>query len=245
MSDSQSHGDLLMMFVGPSGNIDGESLTRFNDAEGNPTPDRLTRDFRKGKFFQIKTFELEFEVNDSTGSGGSGGSGGTTKKGAPVVQVHVHPTTGGSGAGGGGSGGGGGGSSQPFSGWLSTGMNSTLKLQVNACKVTRFVDIASPKLFQLATGTKTFKQAVIVARRSGGMLSGPVGFFRLEFGDRSDPTKGVVINNLSWEYDDGMVTEQLSFYYRKLMVYYVPQTMAGQASVESTGSWEWSAQTQN
>ncbi|MBV9755644.1 MAG: type VI secretion system tube protein Hcp [Alphaproteobacteria bacterium] len=223
--DNQSPTDLLMMFVSPGGSM-GESLTHLNPS------DQLASDFKPGKFFELKSFELDFDLSDSAQGGGSSKSGGRTGK-TPTVIVNVPQGGQGSGHGAGGGGGGAGGSGQEFSGWLSTGMTDTLALKVKACKVTRLIDMASPWLFNMCTRKRTMSKAIIVARRSGGDSRGPLTFFKLEF-------EQVILSSLNWAFEDAMVTEQLEFFYRKLTAQYAKQTASGRHENVKTGQWEWS-----
>jgi type VI protein secretion system component Hcp len=226
MSDSQSSpSDLLMMLVSPSGSL-GEAQTHINPS------DQLATELKPGKFFELKSFELEFSLSDSAHGGTNKTANRTGNR--PTVVVNVAQGAPGSPHGGGRSGGvGGGGSSQEFSGWLSTGMTDTLALKVQACKVTRLIDVATPWLFNMCTRKRTFSKGIIVARRSGGDTKGPLTFFRLEF-------EQVILSSLNWAYEDAIVTEQLEFYYRKLTTQYAKQTPSGRHENVKTGQWEWS-----
>lgn len=225
MSESSSSpADLLMMLEGPEGPL-GESLSKIN-----PT-DQLAKEFQPGKFFEVKSFELDFTVSDSSQGGAANKTASRTGK-QPNVIVNVAPPSAPGGAHGRGGGGGGVGSSQEFSGWLSTGMTDTLALKVQACKVTRMIDMASPWLFKMCTQKKTFPWARIVARRSGGDVRGTLTFFKLEF-------KKVILSGLNWAYEDAQVTEQLEFYYRELKVQYAEQTMTGRHESAKSAQWQW------
>jgi type VI protein secretion system component Hcp len=96
-------------------------------------------------------------------------------------------------------------------------------------RVTRQIDAASPSLMKYCYNSSTLDSATIVKRRAGGGGVSGFGYLRLEF-------TGVLITGVSWS-DSHVVKETISFIYRKVQIFYRPQSASGQLGVSINASW--------
>jgi type VI protein secretion system component Hcp len=199
--------DVLMMFKGPSGLIDGEAQSTID-----PSKDPLMRDFVAGKFLQIEDFKIGFEVEDEEPEKkGIGGSGAST----PAGSVS--------------------GAKFKFSKWRSATPGSTVSIpypiQMDPFSFTRTLGKASMFFFDYCVNSISFKSAVLVKRKVVGhhnidntkivdnALSGLQAYFRVDFTD-------VLLTDLDW--DDGeTIKETAKFVCRKIQIQYRQQNPDG------------------
>jgi type VI secretion system secreted protein Hcp len=109
------------------------------------------------------------------------------------------------------------------------------KVTFNPFSITRKIDQASPKLFQMACSGTAFKLVTLVLRKSvgtgggGANVSGQV-FLRFDF-------KLVAVKTISWSHDDESPKETVTFEYGGMQIRYSPQDASGALKAAIPGGW--------
>jgi type VI secretion system secreted protein Hcp len=130
--------------------------------------------------------------------------------------------------------------------WFSLGIHHTIavgaassggeagKAQLNAFKITKLVDRASPTLLLYAGNGSHIAQLDLYLRKSGGPSGKGKGLVFLQYS-----FKLVFVSDIEWNGDSGKdaVREDVTFTYGALQVKYVSQAPNGQAGTTFTGAW--------
>ncbi len=212
----ESSSDLLMKLVGPKGDLPAGGQA-FIDPK-----DTMSNDFKTGKYFELESFDLGFEVNDFE-----------TDDKAPASPRNAWVVGG------------------KFANWRTPRDDNkppqiSFPVEADEFSFSRLIDQASPQIFQSCANSESFIQAVIVKRRPAFAGALPVGigkteavsdlrgFLRIEFNE-------VLITGLSW--DDGeMVKEKCKFICRSVLVRYRPQASSGSLADAAEKTAQWSQQ---
>jgi type VI protein secretion system component Hcp len=110
------------------------------------------------------------------------------------------------------------------------------KVTFNPFSITRKIDKASPKLFDMACAGTAFKQVILALRKStganvtaGSAASGQV-FLRFDF-------KLVAVKTISWSHDDESPNETVTFEYGGMLIRYCQQKPDGSFEGVIPGGW--------
>ena len=105
------------------------------------------------------------------------------------------------------------------------------KITFNPFSITRKIDRASPRFFEMACSGTPFKTVAMGARKaSGGNASGSI-FLVFLF-------KLVAVKTISWSYDDESPKETVTFEYGGLIVKYAQQLASGAMDTTAyIGGW--------
>jgi type VI secretion system secreted protein Hcp len=110
------------------------------------------------------------------------------------------------------------------------------KVTFNPFSITRKIDVASPKLFDMACAGTAFKQVILALRKStganvtaGNAASGQV-FLRFDF-------KLVAVKTISWSHDDESPNETVTFEYGGMLIRYCQQKPDGTFEAVTPGGW--------
>jgi len=203
-------GDVLMMIVGADGKgVPAECTTDDITFDG----DDLMDDFEEGTFFEVEDWDFGINVEDK--DEGESAKPGTTPKTASKAK---------------------------FSRWMSMALNSIggggksqgdaaggYPVELEPFSFTRFVDKASPLLFNACSNKLSYKSAVVVKRKDIGSDYGLQTYFRIDFTD-------VLIISLAW--DNGpVIKEKVKFICRQALIQYKQQKADGSLGAAISGSW--------
>jgi type VI secretion system secreted protein Hcp len=110
------------------------------------------------------------------------------------------------------------------------------KITFNPFSITRKIDKASPKFFEMACSGTAFQLVTLVFRKSSGAgaagaanTSGVV-YLRFDF-------KLVAVKTISWSHNDEGPEETITFEYGGLMVNYAQQEASGKLKTPVAGGW--------
>lgn len=104
------------------------------------------------------------------------------------------------------------------------------KIQFNPFKVTRKIDKASSKMFEMACKGTTFDFVRLGFRKAGGSTASGIFFLRFDF-------KLVALKTISWSHDDESPTEDLEFEYGGLKLTYAVQNPDGSVGAPFDAGW--------
>ena len=104
------------------------------------------------------------------------------------------------------------------------------KIQFNPFKVTRKIDKATSKLYQMACRGTTFDFVRLGFRKAGGTTASGLFFLRFDF-------KLVALKTISWSHDDESPTEDLEFEYGGLKLTYALQNPDGSIGAPFEAGW--------
>jgi type VI secretion system secreted protein Hcp len=104
------------------------------------------------------------------------------------------------------------------------------KVTFNAFSITRKIDCASPKFFQMACSGKAFQTVGLGMRKSAGNDASGVMFLVFTF-------KLVAVKTVSWAHDDESPKETVTFEYGGLNVQYSQQRADGSLMPPTAGGW--------
>lgn len=111
----------------------------------------------------------------------------------------------------------------------STGTGSG-RVDFKEFSITRKIDKASTKFFDMACSGTPFKMVTLCLRKSGGGDTTGFVFLRFDF-------KLVAVKTISWSHDETSPKEEVTFEYGGLLVRYTPQTSAGAMGTVQTAGW--------
>lgn len=105
------------------------------------------------------------------------------------------------------------------------------KVQVQDISLTKYVEKSTPTLLQYCCNGKTFPEAILTVRKSGG--DKPVEYLVIKFVD-------VLITNVSTGGNNGddVLTENLSLSFAKFNMIYTPQKQDGTADAAVEAGWD-------
>jgi type VI secretion system Hcp family effector len=110
------------------------------------------------------------------------------------------------------------------------------KVTFNPFSITRKIDKASPKFFEMACSGTAFQLVTLAMRKSSGAgsagaanVSGVI-YLRFDF-------KLVAVKTISWSHDDESPKETITFEYGGLMVGYAQQNADGSLKAPIAGGW--------
>jgi type VI secretion system Hcp family effector len=109
------------------------------------------------------------------------------------------------------------------------------KIAFNPFSITRKIDKASPRFFEMACSGTAFAQVTLALRKSvgesagGEEVSGRV-FLRFDF-------KLVAIKTISWQHDEESPKETIEFEYGGLQIRYAQQNAGGKLGTPIPGGW--------
>ncbi len=110
------------------------------------------------------------------------------------------------------------------------------KITFNPFSITRKIDIASAKFFEMACSGTAFQQVVLALRKSigaglaGGQDVSGMIFLRFDF-------KLVAVKTISWAHDDESPKETVTFEYGGLQIRYAQQEASGKLKPAIPGGW--------
>ena len=203
-------GDVLMMIVGADGKgVPAECRTLLAGGEDS---DDLMDDFVRGTFFEVEDWDFGINVEDK--------DEGETPKPGTTPKV----------------------TKSKFSRWMSMALDSIggsgkaagdaaggYPVELEPFSFTRFVDKASPLLFNACSNKLSYKGAVLVKRKDIGSDKGLQTYFRIDFTD-------VLIISVGW--DNGpVIKEKVKFISRQAIVQYKQQFADGTLGAAIAGSW--------
>lgn len=104
------------------------------------------------------------------------------------------------------------------------------RITFNPFSITRKIDRASPRLFEMACSGTSFETVALGARKSsGGDQSGTI-YLVFKF-------KLVAVKTIGWSYDDESPKETTTFEYGGLQVHYTVQKPDGSPGQTLAGGW--------
>ena len=104
------------------------------------------------------------------------------------------------------------------------------KVAFNPFKITRKIDKASPKLFEMACQGTTFKFVRLGFRKASGTTASGSFFLRFDF-------KLVAVKTISWAHGDDSPTEDLEMQFGGLQILYGVQEAGGSITVQNPAGW--------
>ena len=123
---------------------------------------------------------------------------------------------------------------QPTAGTVSTAGGHTVGRAVfEAIRITKVVDLASPKLMELAAQGKTIPKAKLEFFRSDG--NGPLKYYEILL------ENVLVASNRKSFGGGGLVVDQLTLRYAKITEKYTQQKIGGGAGGNTSGGWDLAA----
>jgi type VI secretion system secreted protein Hcp len=123
---------------------------------------------------------------------------------------------------------------QPTAGTVSTAGGHTVGRAVfDAIRITKVVDLASPKLMELAAQGKTIPKAKLEFFRSDG--NGPLKYYEVLL------ENVLVASNRKSFGGGGLVVDQLTLRYAKITEKYTQQKIGGGAAGNTSGGWDLAA----
>ncbi len=209
MTVAQSQGDLLMKFVQANGEaVKAEGTSSLTSANS------LVADFLPGKYFEIDSFGLGLNVEDSEIGSNALNPSSSERGGAAEATAHK----------------------QKFSAWRDAKKKTRSQIAQIAYPVvlepfsfSRLMDRASPIFFQNCCNSVSFESASLVKRKPTGASMALQGFLRIDF-------KNVLIIGVDW--DDGQaVKEKCKFICRGVSVQYKRQANDGSLGAASNAEW--------
>lgn len=107
------------------------------------------------------------------------------------------------------------------------------KITFNPFSITRKIDCASPRFFQMACSGTPFQQVGLGLRKSSGTNQGTgAGSFFLAF-----TFKLVAVKTISWAHDDESPKETVTFEYGGMVIQYAQQKQDGSFGAIIPGGW--------
>ena len=123
---------------------------------------------------------------------------------------------------------------QPTAGTVSTAGGHTVGRAVfDAIRITKLVDLASPKLMELAAQGKTIPKAKLEFFRSDG--NGPLKYYEILL------ENVLVASNRKSFGGGGLVVDQFTLRYAKITEKYTQQKIGGGAGGNTSGGWDLAA----
>lgn len=123
---------------------------------------------------------------------------------------------------------------QPTAGTVSTAGGHTVGRAVfDAIRITKVVDLASPKLMELAAQGKTIPKAKLEFFRSDG--NGPLKYYEILL------ENVLVASNRKSFGGGGLVVDQLTLRYAKITEKYTQQKIGGGTGGNTSGGWDLAA----
>jgi type VI secretion system secreted protein Hcp len=109
------------------------------------------------------------------------------------------------------------------------------KITFNPFSITRKIDKASTRFFEMACSGTAFQQVTLALRKSIGTGGGGAGvsgmiFLRFDF-------KLVAVKTISWSHDDESPKEEVTFEYGGLQIRYAQQAASGKLMPSIIGGW--------
>jgi len=104
------------------------------------------------------------------------------------------------------------------------------KITFNPFSITRKIDIASPRFFQMACSGVAFQLVQLVLRKSTGTDQAGQAFLRFDF-------KLVAVKTISWAHDDESPKETVTFEYGGLQIRYAQQEPSGKLLAPIAAGW--------
>jgi type VI secretion system secreted protein Hcp len=122
---------------------------------------------------------------------------------------------------------------QPTSDTVSTSGGHTVGRAVfDALRITKLVDLASPKLMELAAQGKTIPKAKLEFFRSDG--TGPLKYYEVTL-------ENVLVSSNRKSFSGGLIADQFTLRYARITERYTQQKIAGGAGGNSSGGWDLAA----
>ena len=105
------------------------------------------------------------------------------------------------------------------------------KITFNPFSITRKIDCATTRFFNMACSGQAFQNVGLAMRRSAGsaQYAGSV-FVRFDF-------KLVAVKTVAWAHDDEAPTETVTFEYGALVIRYAQQDASGKSLPTLVGGW--------
>ena len=118
------------------------------------------------------------------------------------------------------------------------------KVTFNPFSITRKIDKASPKFFEMACSGTAFQLVTLMFRKSSGAGAAAAGntsgqvYLRFDF-------KLVAVKTISWSHNDEGPEETITFEYGGLQTRYAQQEASGKLKTPVAGGWNRVANTQD
>jgi type VI protein secretion system component Hcp len=201
--------DIIVMIQKGGDMISGESQSLVNSS------DLLTKDFVKGKYFEVEDLDFGVKLSDRDSSRKASRRDADNRTVTDATEE----------AGGG-----------PFAKFI----DGTIPLaQANGdgppvypvtfdeVSISRKLDCASPILFKACATTAALTQVTVVKRKTAGRADGGlavgiknIAYFRVEFQD-------VLVTDIGWSVSDVLIREKMKFVCRRITMKYRPQLSDG------------------